>query len=155
MKPASRPTNSRHTRASCVDQEPDHMPLSEPNQLLQAAPNEPRDDEEKANLRQSLYDHLMSLDPGVVRQMLFNHTRQCTLPSCPTCTRVPERAAQRKQERKKLDKRMSRFRGVAKSIGPLLAARRRAAEVAYAPGGRGYQAARESFVGRQCEECSH
>ena len=41
------------------------MPLSEPNQLLQAAPNEPRDDEEKANLRQSLYDHLMSLDPGV------------------------------------------------------------------------------------------
>ena len=94
------------------------MPLSEPNRLMQAALNEPRDDKEKANLRQSLYDHLMSLDPGVVRQMLFNHMRQCTVPSCPTCTRVRERAAQRKQGGKKLDKRMSRFRGVAKSIGP-------------------------------------
>ena len=58
-------------------EKPVHMPLSEPNRLLQAAPNEPRDDEEKANLRQSLYDHLMSLDPSVVRQMLFNHMRQC------------------------------------------------------------------------------
>ena len=51
------------------------------------------------------------------------------------------------------DMRMSRWRGVSKSIGPLLAAHHRAAEVAYAPGGHGYHAARESFEGLVCKEC--
>ena len=132
------------------------MTRSELDQQLQAAPYEAKPNVVKAQLRQALYDHLMSLDASVVRQMLSEHMRQCTLPCCPTCTRVRERAAQRRQEKKqKLDKRMSRWRGVSKSIGPLLAARHRAAEVAYAPGGLGHQAARESFEELVCKECKH
>ena len=124
--------------------------------LEDALPDSGPIDEAHGRVRQALYDHLMSLDASVVRQMLSEHMRQCTLPCCPTCTRVRERAAQRRQEKKqKLDKRMSRWRGVSKSIGPLLAARHRAAEVAYAPGGLGHQAARESFEGLVCKECKH
>ena len=127
-----------------------------PMHVGDALPDSGPIDEAHERVRQALYDYLVSLDASVVRQMLSEHMRQCTLPCCPTCTRVRERAAQRRQEKKqKLDKRMSRWRGVSKSIGPLLAARHRAAEVAYAPGGLGHQAARESFEGLVCKECKH
>ena len=103
--------------------------------LEDALPDSGPIDEAHGRVRQALYDHLISF-------------------FYPTCTQVHERATQRRQEKKqKLDKRMSRWRGVSKSIGPLLAAHHRAAEVAYAPGGHGYHAARESFEGLVCKEC--
>ena len=40
---------------------------------------------------------------------------------------------------------MRRWRGVAKSIGPMLALYQRAAERVFAPGGAGYEDARRSF----------
>mmetsp|Transcript_17916 Transcript_17916/g.29877 ORF Transcript_17916/g.29877 Transcript_17916/m.29877 type:complete len:161 (-) Transcript_17916:220-702(-) len=41
---------------------------------------------------------------------------------------------------------MRRWRGIAKSIGPLLAELRHASEVAYAPGGIGFKRCHEEFV---------
>ena len=75
-------------------------------------------EETRERVRSALYEKLLSLDPKQVREMLAYHLRRCTTPSCPTCNRVRERAAQRKQQRKKSEKRMRLWRGVAKSIGP-------------------------------------
>ena len=102
-------------------------------------------DETREHIRAVLYEKLLSLDPKQVRKMLANHVKGCTAPSCPTCCRIRERAAQRKQRRQNSEKRLRLWRGVAKSIGPMLALRARAAQNTYAPGGPGYHAARSSF----------
>ena len=98
-------------------------------------------EETREHVRAALYEKLLSLDPKQVREMLANHVRGCTAPSCPTCCRI----AQRKQQRQNSEKRLRLWRGVAKSIGPMLALRVRAAQNTYAPGGPGYHAARSSF----------
>ena len=109
-------------------------------------------EETREHVRAALYEKLLSLDPKEVREMLANHVRGCTAPSCPTCCRIRERAAQRKQQRQKSEKRMRLWRGVAKSIGPMLALRARAAQTTYAPGGQGYHAARHSFESAQSHQ---
>ena len=109
-------------------------------------------EETRERVRSALYEKLLSLDPKQVREMLAYHLRRCTTPSCPTCNRVRERAAQRKQQRQKSEKRMRLWRGVAKSIGPMLALRARAAQTTYAPGGQGYHAARHSFESAQSHQ---
>ena len=109
-------------------------------------------EETREHVRAVLYEKLLSLDPKQVREMLVNHVRRCTAPSCPTCGRIRERAAQRKQQRQNSEKRLRLWRGVAKSIGPMLALRSRAAQVTYAPGGRGYHAVRHSFERAQSHQ---
>ena len=109
-------------------------------------------DETREHIRAVLYEKLLSLDPKQVRKMLANHVKGCTAPSCPTCCRIRERAAQRKQRRQNSEKRLRLWRGVAKSIGPMLALRARAAQNTYAPGGRGYHAARHSFERAQSHQ---
>ena len=109
-------------------------------------------EETRERVRAALYEKLLSLDPQQVREMLANHLRRCTAPSCPTCCRVRERAVHRKQQRQKSEKRMRLWRGVAKSIGPMLALRARAAQTTYAPGGQGYHAARHSFESVQVHQ---
>ena len=104
-------------RGSMSADEPEPAPL---------APGVPYEDP----VRRALYDYLLSLVTSVVRQLLAQHMRQCPTPSCcPACVRVRERIARRKHERKEreLAKRISRWRGVVKSIGPLFASRARAA----------------------------
>ena len=105
-------------------------------------------EETREHVRAVLYEKLLSLDPKQVREMLANHVRGCTAPSCPTCCRI----AQRKQQRQNSEKRLRLWRGVAKSIGPMLALRARAAQTTYAPGGRGYHAARHSFERAQSHQ---
>ena len=56
-------------------------------------------EETREHVRAVLYEKLLSLDPKQVREMLANHVRGCTAPSCPTCCRIRERAALRKQQR--------------------------------------------------------
>ena len=104
-------------------------------------------EETREHVRAALYAMLLSLDPKQLREMLMNHVRRCTSPtSCPACCRIRERAALRKQQRQAAsEKRLRLWRGVAKSIGPMLALRARAAQNTYAPGGPGYHAARSSF----------
>ena len=80
-------------------------------------------EETREHVRAALYEKLLSLDPKQLREMLVNHVRRCTSPSCPTCCRIRERAAQRKQQRQNSEKRLRLWRGVAKSIGPMLALR--------------------------------
>lgn len=109
-------------------------------------------EETRERVRSALYEKLLSLDPKQVREMLAYHLRRCTTPSCPTCNRVRERAAQRKEQRQKSEKRMRLWRGVTKSIGPMLALRARAAQTTYAPGGQGYHAARRSFESAQSHQ---
>ena len=109
-------------------------------------------EETRERVRAALYEKLLSLDPKQVREMLANHLRRCTAPSCPTCCRVRERAVHRKQQIQKSEKRMRLWRGVAKSIGPMLALRARAAQTTYAPGGQGYHAARHSFESVQVHQ---
>ena len=109
----------------------------------------------RERVREALYEKLLTLDPKQVREMLANHLRRCTAPSCPTCCRVRERAAQRKQQKHKSEKhvkRMRLWRGVAKSIGPMLALRAQAAQTTYAPGGQGYHLARYSFESAQAHQ---
>ena len=106
-------------------------------------------EETRERVRLALYERLLSLDPKQVREMLAYHLRRCTAPSCPTCCRVRERAAHRKLQREKSQARLRQWRGVAKSIGPMLALRARAAQTTYAPGGQGYIAARHSFESAQ------
>ncbi len=106
-------------------------------------------EETRERVRSALYETLLSLDPKQVREMLAYHLRRCTSPTCPTCCRVRERAAQRRQQRQKSEKHMRLWRGVAKSIRPMLALRARAAQTTYAPGGQGYNAARHSFESAQ------
>ena len=105
-------------------------------------------EETRERVRSALYERLLSLDPKQVREMLAYHMRRCTAPSCPPCCRVRERAAQRKLERQKVETRTRThrlLRRVAKSIGPLLALRARAAQTTYAPGGQGYRVACHNF----------
>ena len=110
-------------------------------------------EETREHVRAVLYEKLLSLDPKQVREMLANHVRGCTSPSCPTCCRIRERAALRKQQKQAAsEKRLRLWRGVAKSIGPMLALRARAAQNTYAPGGRGYHAARHSFERAQSHQ---
>ena len=109
-------------------------------------------EETREHVRAALYEKLLSLDPKQLREMLVNHVRRCTSPSCPACCRIRERAAQRKQQRQHSEKRLRLWRGVAKSIGPMLALRARAAQTTYAPGGRGYHAARHSFERAQSHQ---
>ena len=110
-------------------------------------------EETREHVRAVLYEKLLSLDPKEVREMLANHARGCTAPSCPTCCRIRERAALRKQQKQAAsEKRLRLWRGVAKSIGPMLALRARAAQNTYAPGGRGYHAARHSFERAQSHQ---
>ena len=106
-------------------------------------------EETRQHVRAALYEKLLSLDPKQVREMLANHVRGCTSPNCPTCCKIRERAAQRKQQRQHSAKRL---RGVAKSIGPMLALRARAAQTTYSPGGQGYHAARHSFESAQSHQ---
>ena len=107
----------------------------------------------RERVREALYEKLLTLDPKQVREMLANDLRRCTAPSCPTCCRVKERAALRcKQQRQKSEKRMRLWRGVAKSIGPMLALRARAAQTTFAPGGQGYHTARHSFESAQAHQ---
>lgn len=109
----------------------------------------------RERVREALYEKLLTLDPKQVREMLAYHLRRCTAPSCPTCCRVRERAAQRKQQKHKSEKhvkRMRLWRGVAKSIGPMLALRAQAAQTTYAPGGQGYHLARYSFESAQAHQ---
>merc|ERR1712166_1354567 len=73
-------------------------------------------EETRERVRSALYETLLSLDPKQVREMLGYHLRRCTSPTCPTCCRVRERAAQRRQQRQKSEKHMRLWRGVAKSI---------------------------------------
>ena len=108
--------------------------------------------ETRERIRAAVYEKLLIFDPQKVREMLANHLRRCTAPSCPTCCRVRERAAQRKQQRQKSEKHMRLWRGVAKSIGPMLALKARAAQTTYAPGGQGYHAARHSFESAQAHQ---
>ena len=110
-------------------------------------------EETREHVRAALYEMLLSLDPKQLREMLMNHVRRCTSPtSCPACCRIRERAAQRKQQRQHSERRLRLWRGVAKSIGPMLALRARAAQTTYAPGGRGYHAARHSFERAQSHQ---
>ena len=110
-------------------------------------------DETREHVRAVLYEKLLSLDPKQVREMLANHVRGCTAPNCHTCCRIRERAALRKQQRQAAsEKRLRLWRGVAKSIGPMLALRARAAQNTYAPGGRGYHAARSGFERAQSRQ---
>lgn len=123
--------------------------------LLEQAHELETDQQEQTRewVRQALYEKLLTLDPKQVREMLANHLRRCTAPSCPTCCRVKERAALRcKQQRQKSEKRMRLWRGVAKSIGPMLALRAQAAQTTYAPGGQGYHLARYSFESAQAHQ---
>lgn len=98
----------------------------------------PHADEVPADLksiRQAIYEQLLTFDSRVIRQTLVNHIRECQTPHCPTCSRVRERAIRRRLERKALAMRMSRWRGVAKTIGPLITLRNKAAdEMTHAPG---------------------
>jgi len=90
-------------------------------------------EETREHVRAVLYEKLLSLDPKQVREMLANHVRGCTAPNCHTCCRIRERAALRKQQRQAAsEKRLRLWRGVAKSIGPMLALRARAAHNTYA-----------------------
>ena len=109
-------------------------------------------EETREHVRAALYEMLLSLDPKQLRKMLTNRVRRCTSPSCPACCRIRERAAQRKQRRQNSEKRLRLWRGVAKSIGPMLALRVRAAQNTYAPGGPGYHAARSSFERAQSHQ---
>lgn len=123
--------------------------------LLEQAHELETDQQEQTRewVRQALYEKLLTLDPKQVREMLAYHLRRCTAPSCPTCCRVKERAALRcKQQRQKSEKRMRLWRGVAKSIGPMLALRAQAAQTTYAPGGQGYHLARYSFESAQAHQ---
>ena len=128
--------------------EPAHGPMFE-----QAHVETDQLEETREHVRAALYEKLLSLDPKQVREMLANHVRGCTAPSCPTCCRIRERAALRKQQRQAAsEKRLRLWRGVAKSIGPMLALRVRAAQNTYAPGGTGYHAARSSFERAQSHQ---
>ena len=92
-----------------------HGPMFEQAQGLETDQLEER----REHVRAALYEKLLSLDPKQLREMLVNHVRRCTSPSCPTCCRIRERAAQRKQQRQNSEKRLRLWRGVAKSIGPM------------------------------------
>ena len=82
--------------------------------------------------------------------VVANHIRSCGhWDSCCICSRARERL-KRSRERKRLQKKL-RFRGVLKSVLPLLELHRRAAEKTYRPGGLGYEAARSSCNNAQLE----
>ena len=120
--------------------------MSTPTELShEITPGQLTGEETRERDRSALYERLLSLDPKHVREMLVHHLRRCTEPTCPTCCRVRARAAHRKLQRQKSQTRLRQWRGVAKSIGPMFALRSRAANTTYAPGGRGYHAARYSF----------
>ena len=94
-------------------------------------------------IRLALRIRALQLPPDTVRQLLRAHVRTCDQPSCPICKALYQRAVCRRAAKRQAAIR--RWRGVAKSIGPMLALYQHAAERVFAPGGVGYEDARRSF----------
>ena len=97
----------------------------------------------KQAIRLALRIRALQLPPETMRQLLREHVRTCDQSSCQICQTLHQRAACRRVAKRQAAVR--RWRGVAKSIGPMLALYQRAAERVFAPGGVGYEDARRSF----------
>ena len=105
---------------------------------------------EKERFHFLLRELLMQIPAHEVKGLLCGCVQDYGNPSCSFCRNLRTRTTTRHHLiQKKKQKRLRRWRGVAKAIGPIVALHRLAAEHAYAPGGAGYQEASRSFHAHQ------
>ena len=115
-------------------------------------PVQPAEDDQgaHADVNKAIVQRLASLARDDIALLVARHIRSCQQwDSCSICGRARE-CLKRSQERKRRQ-RKRRLWGVLKSIIPLLALHRRAAEKTYRPGGLGYEAARSDFHDAQLD----